>query len=613
MNRDTREIARVYELLDQAAHARVLREPLNAAAMLCEEFCIAAAGFVVEDGVAFELFESQSCYLKAGLIRLPIRERNLADFAEKKKGEYAPARNRYSGLFDDTRMNYLSSLGAAIVPRKVQIAPAIVAGFQAGVDTNEKAWSDIRCKAPPSVIESLRSTPNQLSNDGKALTWSIMYPHFANEAQEFGTQIRDALQHVYFKEYCREFRLIVLSDIPYIHDVFYLPVDRRVYSIKRLRAFLRAIGIEFFLNASADFIVRMRNTSGFTELMDAYAGLAEVLPKDSDLTYYSNKAVRSAKFDWAGFGPRRIGMVFDPTEFEALEIADACAELATILSQEHDLKKRVLGDKGQGSGIGAAITRRRSMKITVFVALEEELNILVRHLELKRNAEPPEAQGKLGEIDIDVLCPREMGRVPAAIAVTKYLSRSSTIPDLIMCVGLAGGFGEAVIDPGTVICANTVVDLANRKVTDNQEGKAQSKFRRKDFACDQAVYSVAMADDFNRSEWETHCRNQFDWPNGRTPSLREGKIASVDEVISSNDHRDMLIESEVKLLGVEMEAGGVCAAAKSFELPVAVLRVVSDMADPSKADDKWRTLGMKTLAELIKRLPFKRVIETARR
>lgn len=49
-------------------------------------------------------------------------------------------------------------------------------------------------------------------------------------------------------------------------------------------------------------------------------------------------------------------------------------------------------------------------------------------------------------------------------------------------------------------------------------------------------------------------------------------------------------------LGVEMKAGGVCAAAKEFNMDVAVIRGVSDLADPRKSDSEWRRRAMKTVA-----------------
>ncbi len=618
LNRDTREIFRVYELLDRGRHANVLREPLNAAAILCEDACYAPPGFVIEDDIAFELFEAQSAYLDTGLVQLPIRERNLVDYAEKKRGEYAPARSRYSGLFDDSRLEALSSYGNAIARRNVKIGPAIVKGFQTGADSKAPVWKGIRNSAEPAVIQNLRDTPTMLLESGKALTWSIMQPHLIASGKPQQKEMRDVLQNIYFGEYCREYKLILVSDIPYMPEVFYLPAQRAVYSFKRFKIFLEALGAaNLFLQASSAFIVRMRAETGFIELIDAYVGLALAFASDTDLRYHSARVVGKANFDWAKLAERRTGSIGDPTEIEALEIGDACAELAAMLSNEHGLARRVSKNDGaQSISVlkGARtniIMKGKNLKVSIFVALEEELKVIVKQLNLNKKASPA-ATGEIDGVEIDVLCPRSMGRVASAVEMMRYLGSEGTKPDLILCIGLAGGFKEAKIDPGTVICAETVVDLANRKVTDGEAGAAKSKFRRLDFDCTRAFYTIANSDEFDAQEWESHCREHFDWPDGRVPSLREGKIASVDEVVASDDHRQKMVENVDKLLGVEMEAGGICAAAKGYNIPVAVLRVVSDMADPSKADDNWRSLGMKTLAELVRRMPLKRVIEVAK-
>lgn len=613
LNRDTREIFRVYDLLDRSGHASVLREPLNVAAILCESACYAPPGFVIEDDIAFELFETQSAYLETGLLQLPIRERNLADYAEKKRGEYAPARNRYSGLFDDSRLETLSSYGTAITRRNVKIGPAIVTGFQTGADSKAKAWKTLRNTADPRVIKNLRDTPTMLANEGKALTWSMMQPNLIEAGKLLHKEMRDVLQNIYFDQYCQEYKLILVSDIPHIPGDFFLPVQRNVYSFTRFKAFLDGFSAtNMLLQASAKFIVGMRKEPGFIELIDAYAGLALVFTGDTHLKYHTGRAARKAKFDWTQLANRRAGTFADPTEIEVLEIADACSELAEILSTEHSLPRRSAGTNPTNDTTQKMVTKEKKLKVSIFVALEEELKIIVKHLKLAQKAVGPIAIGKIADVEIEVVCPREMGRVASAIEMTRYLGAASAKPDLILCIGLAGGFKEAKIEPGTVICADTVVDLANRKVTDDEGGAANSMFRRLDFDCTKAFYSVAKSDEFDYDGWEKHCRENFAWPDGKVPSLREGKIASVDEVVASDDHRKKMVDNVDKLLGVEMEAGGICAAAKSFNIPVAVLRVVSDMADPSKADDKWRELGMKTLAELIARMPLARVIEVVR-
>lgn len=611
LNRDTREIFRLYDIFGEEKHARTLRGPMNACAILCEDFCVAPPGFVVEDKYAFELLEVQSAYLEQGLVRLPMRETNLSDFAEKKRLEYSFARNRYSGLFDDARMNLLSSHGAALVQRKVQIGPAIVKGFLTGVDTRLPAWNGIRQNAPPDVIENMRAVPTKLADDGKALTWSIIEPNLVDSALPYHRQMRDALQYTYFQEYCREFKAIVLTDIPHMPVVFNLPTERAVYSMRRFRAFLEVTNADkLLLEASADTIMRFRRDAGFIELMDAYCGLARKYPNDTDLQYHLSRAIKTTPFEWSRLPERFDPAISDPSDFEIVEIASACGELAAVLTKEHGLPMRG-SDETQNLQKTTTASRGRQLKIAIFVALEEELNVLIKHFSLARSPESPAASGKIGDVGVDVLCPRGMGRVAAAVEVTRYLSKHPA-PDLLFCVGLAGGFEESGIEHGAVICAETVVDLANRKVTDDEKGAARSRFRRRDFDCTRAVYEVAKSSEFDHDAWALHSVAEFDWQKGRTPSLWEGKIASADEVVASDDHRKKMVDSVDKLFGIEMEAGGVCAAAAAFKVPVSVLRVVSDMADPSKADDKWRTTGMKTLAELLYRLPLGRVIAVAK-
>jgi nucleoside phosphorylase len=606
MNRDTREIFGFYRWLQDSNHALQLREPLNAAAILCEDMCVAPPGFVIEDQIAFELFENQGAYLEQGLIKLPIREANLADFAEKKRGEYAPARDRYSGLFNDARMERLASFRAAITPRRVQIAPAIVAGFESSVDTKSPAWKEIRAKAPAGVITNLREVPLRLAEEGKALTWSIMRPNLITVGEPFHGDMRCALQHVYFREYCREFKLVVISEIPSMIRDFFLPTEPLIYNFARFRSFLECLGVaNLFLRASADFIMRIRRRAGFVDLIDTYASMTTRFPNLTNLRYHTDRAVRTSSFDWNNVAGRGSSILHDPTEFELLEIADACGDLAKALNNEHGLSPRSDAEARSSSGMISTPTRGKRLKIALFVALEEELEVLVKQLDLTRSAGRPAAAGTLDGVALEVLCPRAMGRVAAAVETTRYLVAAAQKPDLIICVGLAGGFDG--VDQGAVICVDTVVDLANRKVTDGDAG-TESKFRRQDFACCKAPYAVAKSADFDENSWASYCRETFDWPKGKIPSLWEGKIASVDEVVASEGHQSKMRRDVDKLLGVEMEAGGMCAAASACGVKHAVIRVVSDKADPAKADDNWRKLGMKTLAEFIKRLPLARVI-----
>jgi nucleoside phosphorylase len=90
-------------------------------------------------------------------------------------------------------------------------------------------------------------------------------------------------------------------------------------------------------------------------------------------------------------------------------------------------------------------------------------------------------------------------------------------------------------------------------------------------------------------------------------------MTSLDEIVSSEEWVDQLCTVEPKLLGVEMEAGGVCAAAASFGMKVAVLRSISDLSDPAKTDDIWRVRALKTSANLLEHLQWNEILNENKR
>jgi hypothetical protein len=150
-------------------------------------------------------------------------------------------------------------------------------------------------------------------------------------------------------------------------EIFCLPAQRAVYNFKRFKIFLNAFGASnMLLQASAAFIVRIRSESGFIELIDAYAGLAHLYPSETDLRYHIANAAKKATFDWTQLTMRQIGSFADPTEIEALEIGDASAELAAILSNEHGLPRRA---KNQGP--------TNEKQVAKVVEMQTKLNVLV--------------------------------------------------------------------------------------------------------------------------------------------------------------------------------------------------------------------------------------------
>lgn len=621
LNRDSREIFGLFRWYGDDQHIRLLRKALNAAMILCEDYCIMPPGFVVEDDMAFGLAEAQIDYLAHSLLRFPMRESNIEDYAEKKRSDYYPMRDRYSGLFNDDRLSFLARNASGLIKRTTYISEGIVDGWRSGAEAGGKVWLPVKKLLKPGQIDAIGGIPAILSDEGVALTWSAIAPRLTDTDREASTALRNALQHTYFSQYCREFKLITLASIPYMVEEFYLPRRVKSYNFAILQRYLEAFSLSsMILDGSSSFIRRLRNTRGCVAFMDAFVQIAERADTITNLNMTALRAAEESTFDWSAFGARHRSLLRVPGDVEIAELDHAMQEVSDALTSKHGLSTRMpLSPVRQNAAFKAVIRGNQGKQsempsLTLFVALEEELAVLSKALSLTRLAgQPHAAEGKIGETDVAVICPKDMGRVAAAVEVSRYLSsRQDRLPKLLLIVGLAGGFTAEGIAPGHTICAENVVDLAHRKVTDSDDKAAATRFRRKDFEVNHAVRDVLQSHEFDQEAWRRAAEEVGNWPDDQRPSLKYGQLASGDEVIASTDWQAAMLRHTEKLLGVEMEAGGVCAAAKKFGVPVSMLRVVSDSADPAKADDAWRRRGMLTLAELLKLLPLQTVLAIIR-
>ncbi|MFT8245553.1 hypothetical protein [Roseomonas sp. BN140053] len=558
----------------------------------------------------FELVENQRAYLTEALIQFPMRESSLAEFAEKKRVGYEMMRNRYSGLFSDTRIGFLGENATGIIGRRTRITESILEEWRGGAESGHKVWKPAKRVLLPAHIELIARIPADINEQGTALTWSAIAPQLPNEVRAASTELRDVLQHIYFQQYCSEFKLIALTEIPHIARDFLLPRDENIYSYRRLSAFLDAFELrDIILDAPAELIVALRKQPGFIAFMDAYTGVAATSTTESNLKFHAGRARGAIRYDWSSLPSRRLSL-FDAIPIEINELASVLDEAADKLNREHGLSVRgqISPQRARMKKVNPVMTDEP--KLVLFVALEEELDVLARHLKLTKRPSTPEASGILGDVAVDVVCPRNMGRVAAAVAMSVYLSKRNSPPKLILIVGIAGGFEENGSTVGHIVCATKVVDLALRKVVDEKEG-ASPNFRREDTRMHDGLTRVMHSHLFDIDAWSNEAV-QLGWPKDRRPSVHSGPMASSDEVVSSKEWRNLMIEGQGgdrKLLGVEMEAGGVCAAAERLRIPISMLRAISDKADPSKADDNWRPLGMRTLASLLERLPFREVLE----
>jgi nucleoside phosphorylase len=172
------------------------------------------------------------------------------------------------------------------------------------------------------------------------------------------------------------------------------------------------------------------------------------------------------------------------------------------------------------------------------------------------------------------------------------------------------GLASFEIEPPSehILIPKHIADLATRKVgrkRDKNRKRLIPEFRPIEFDTDDRLLKFVRSAKFDMRGWEQQVVDEAEWPDGLRPTIHDGPVASLDEVVSSKEWIDTLCNAWPKLCGVEMEAGGVCAAAKMNSIQVVVVRGVSDLADPAKSDNVWRQRAMKTVAHLLESVDFR--------
>jgi nucleoside phosphorylase len=206
-------------------------------------------------------------------------------------------------------------------------------------------------------------------------------------------------------------------------------------------------------------------------------------------------------------------------------------------------------------------------------------------------------RGKLGNVDIVLFSTDDMGRVSAAVATMQFL-QDQPRPSMLVVAGIAGGFKREKVKRGDILIPKNIADLATRKI--REKGITIPEFRPREFRTDERLWKYVRSGSFDK--------DTVKWQAKPKPDIHNGPVASLDEVVSSTKWIDTLCKAWPKLCGVEMESGGVCAAADAYDLKVAVVRGVSDLANPAKSDDAWRRRAMENVALLLEAIDFEQIL-----
>lgn len=178
----------------------------------------------------------------------------------------------------------------------------------------------------------------------------------------------------------------------------------------------------------------------------------------------------------------------------------------------------------------------------------------------------------------------QMGMQAAAAVTSKILSLFS--PKKIFVTGICAGISSAGLKIGDIIIANQLWDYEAGKIAEDEDGNLLFKPDMKCITTDHAM--LAKLTDFsNKKNFLLKSHEEF---KGVKPdnysTIKFGSVGSGPYVLTSKNYLTKLIETDRKLIGIDMEGYGVYKAAQYYSnVYPAFIKAVSDLGDADKHDN----------------------------
>jgi nucleoside phosphorylase len=244
------------------------------------------------------------------------------------------------------------------------------------------------------------------------------------------------------------------------------------------------------------------------------------------------------------------------------------------------------------------ITGPSASSFVIVTALEEERDAFLKKLSSYRKIPPTQddirvyfyadvpftyPDGTGGTYSVVVTCLPGMGRIKALNATKDAINRWR--PHYVFLVGIAGGVETNGVSLGDVLVSDLVVDYELQKVMADGES-----YRFDPHKADPRL--VGAAQNLLGNQWQEII--EVPRPLVGEPKRHIGPVATGDKVVERTAFLNQLLVHWPKLIGIEMEAGGVASGCfEAVRQPgFFMVRGVSDLADENKQTEGvkgWRS------------------------
>lgn len=419
LNRDANLLTGAGNFITPADHKRLLSRALNVCVMLCDGFCIAPPGFLLETDIALKISHQKRLFITNGIIKLARKESNMDDFVEKKRKEYASVSHSFKGLFNDRYILQLTAAMPYFVLRKISVGIAATRNWEEGPDKIFE-WETLRNKLSNKTLNELIDAPRKLLEDNTALTWEALMPYLNEEMLDSETEIRNLLQHNYFSLYTQEYKLIVLQDIPNFSTEFNLPVQEKSYSYLWFRTALLQLKTLQLMDGSAELVCTLVQDRRFIEFVNLYMKSSEMAGSINDFKLMIDRASKASKVKWERISAKWIddkktqetNLNAKHTE-ELLQMFEEFSYALSTQIKEMDLLN-IMDNKTDGR-TSAPESRTPKLERVVFsTANEREYKAVVESLKLET-----EMLKRRIDVQLNGILPYTRGYLPAKGGVVR--------------------------------------------------------------------------------------------------------------------------------------------------------------------------------------------------
>lgn len=261
-----------YQNLKPEEHVGLLKEGLNLASFICDDFCILPPCAIMQCRIARRALMESPYFFDEGIVKLPLRESSLDAFIEKKRKNYATDKtdNEYREFFAGDGPEFLHNHAKDIIKRETKIGEAIAAMVEA-TPFDHPLWQYLHQNYPLSVLESIQSAPRELIEREEAISVKAI-KRLRNLVgyNDIDFQIGRILQNKYFYAYIYEYEAKIISDVPIKTTDFLMEHFGPAYEYSYWRFLLKSLGLsDLIMKSGSKTVVQLRNTPGCFEFVNA--------------------------------------------------------------------------------------------------------------------------------------------------------------------------------------------------------------------------------------------------------------------------------------------------------------------------------------------------------